>query len=76
MKNTLLTIVMSLIVGGIIGFLIEKREATKIQNQCDSLKSEDCVKDLTIMRYEYMMELLSKDSACKAALINVQYETE
>ena len=76
MKNTLLTVVMSLIVGGIIGFLIEKREASKIQKQYETVKSEDCVKDLTIMRYEYMMELLSKDSACKAALINVQYETE
>jgi len=67
---------MSLIIGTLIGFYTEKTVATKIQNECDSLKSEDCVKDLTIMRYEYMMELLSKDSACKAALINVQYETE
>lgn len=76
MKNTLLTVVISLIIGGIIGFLIEKKEASKIQKQYEIVKNESFTKDFVIMKYEYMIELASEDTACKRVLDNISKNVE
>jgi hypothetical protein len=76
MKNTLLIIIMSLIIGALIGFYTEKTVASDIQNECDSIRSESFVKDLTIMRYEYMIDVASEDTACKKLLDSILNNTE
>lgn len=76
MKNTILTVVMSLIIGGIIGFLIEKRETIKIQKQYEIVKNESFTKDFVIMKYEYMIELASEDTACKRVLDHISKNVE
>jgi hypothetical protein len=76
MKNKFFTIAISIIVGLLIGFFSKKNANSKIQNKYDSLKNEVFIKDLYIMRYENIIEKISKDTICKRVIDEAFYETE
>jgi hypothetical protein len=48
----------------------------KVINKYDSLKNEVFIKDLYIMRYENIIEKISKDTICKRVIDEAFYETE
>jgi uncharacterized membrane-anchored protein YitT (DUF2179 family) len=54
-----------LVVGTFIGFYKQEKTISILQNKYDSIKSETFIKDLKIMRYEY---IISEDTSYNKAL--------
>ena len=65
MKSKILLIIISFVVGTFIGFYKQEKTISILQNKCDSIKSETFIKDLKIMRYEY---IISEDTSYNKAL--------
>jgi hypothetical protein len=71
-----LVIIFCIAIGVSIGFYSQSKTYLNIKNICDSLKSENFVKDLNIMRYENIIEKISEDTICKKILDKNIKETE
>jgi hypothetical protein len=71
-----LSIIICISVGILIGFYSQNKVSLKFQNECDSLKSEIFIKDLNIMRYENIIDNISQDSICSKILNKTINETE
>jgi hypothetical protein len=76
MKNKLLIIFISITIGILIGFYTQKNATSEIQNKYDSLKSENFINKLNIMRYEDIIEKVSEDKTCRMILDKAINETE
>lgn len=71
-----LVIIFCIAIGISIGFYSQNKVYLKIQNQCDSLKSENFIKDLKLMRFEYIIDNLSQDTTTSTFLNKIINETE
>jgi hypothetical protein len=65
MKSKILLIIISFVAGIFIGFYKQEKTISILQNKYDSIKSETFIKDLKIMRYEY---IISEDTSYNKAL--------
>lgn len=69
-------IIICIAAGILIGLHSQNKVYLKIQNECDSLKSENFIKDLKLMRFEYIIENLSEDTTTSTLLNKIIKETE
>jgi len=55
MKSKILLVIISFVAGTFICFYKQQKTISTLQNKYDSIKSETFIKDLQIMRYEYII---------------------